>query len=80
MSPMLFLNCYFTVICLSAHIYFPSTSSTVPQLVICGVLKEANQTVRKATFIQPSSKRALPIDHPVSRQHSHFPAQWSSTR
>lgn len=42
-------------------------------------LKVANQTVIKATLPQPSSKPALPIGHPVSRQHSHFPAQWSST-
>lgn len=49
------------------------------RLVICPVLKEADQTVGKATLPQLYSKPALPIGHPVSRQHSHFPAQWSST-
>ncbi len=75
-----YFNRYLTVIFLSHHVFntfpLPQRSSW---LVICAVLKEANQTVKKATLPQPSSKPSLPIDHPVSRQRSHFPVQWSGT-
>lgn len=71
---------YFTAVFHSHHVFntFPLPQWSL-RLVISNVLKRANQTVRKAILPQTSSKAALPIGHPVSRQHSHFPAQWSST-
>lgn len=71
---------YLTAVFHSHHMYntLHSPNSLSDRLSVL-FLKVANQTVIKATLPQLSSEPALPIGHPVSRQHSHFPAQWSST-
>jgi len=64
------------------HSYHVFNTCPLPQWSLWLALlswKRPTKLLEKPTLLQSPWEPALPIGHPVFRQHSHFPAQWSST-